>query len=68
MLKLLVIIYILTKLFNLNFTNARLKNLNFGDIYLEAMNEMFLSTSVGLKKKNLLLMKKRCAIQMNLFI
>ena len=41
---------LMRKLFNLNFTNARLKNLNFGDIYLEAMNEMFLSTSVGLKK------------------
>ena len=34
----------------MKFTNERLKNLNFGDIYLEAMNEMFSSTSVGLKK------------------
>lgn len=37
-------------LFDLKFKNKRLKNLNFGDIYLEAMNEMFASTTVGLKK------------------
>lgn len=41
---------LMRNLFNLKFTNERLKNLNFGDIYLEAMNEMFSSTSVGLKK------------------
>lgn len=41
---------LMRNLFNWKFKNKRLANLNFGDIYLEAMNEMFSSTSVGLKK------------------
>ncbi len=41
---------LMRNLFYWQFNNERLKNLNFGDIYLEAMNEMFESTSVGLKK------------------
>lgn len=37
-------------LFNWNFKNTKLKDLNFGDIYLEAMNEIYDSPLVGLQK------------------
>lgn len=41
---------LMRKLFYWQFQNKRLNKLNFGDVYLEAMNEMFESTSVGLRK------------------
>lgn len=41
---------LMEKLINWNFQNKRLKNLNFGDIYLAAMNEMFENPSIGIKK------------------
>ena len=33
-----------------NFTNSKIKGLNFGDIYLTAMNEIFENPSIGIRK------------------
>ena len=41
---------LMEKLINWNFQNKRLKNLNFGDIYLAARNEMVENPSIGIKK------------------
>lgn len=41
---------LMKKLFNWNFKNKKIKGLNFGDIYLTAMNEIFKSPSVGIRK------------------
>lgn len=41
---------LMRQLINWNFKNKRLKDLNFGDIYLAALNEMFENPSVGIKK------------------
>ena len=41
---------LMKNLIHWNFRNPRLKNMNFGDIYLEAINEIFESPSVGLQK------------------
>ena len=41
---------LMRELMNLNFKNERLRGLNFGDIYLTAMGEIYENPSVGLKK------------------
>lgn len=41
---------IMSKLMNLNFRNERLRGLNFGDIYLTAMNEIYSSISEAILK------------------
>ena len=41
---------LMSRLMKWNFKNERIKDLNFGDIYLSAMNEMFDNPSVGIKK------------------
>lgn len=41
---------LMKQLFHWKFKNSRLKNLNFGDIYLTAMGEIYENSSVGLKK------------------
>lgn len=41
---------LMEKLFNWNFKNAKIKDLNFGDIYLAAMNEIFENPSNGIRK------------------
>lgn len=41
---------IMRKLMNLNFQNDRLKGLNFGDIYLTAMNEIYSNISEAILK------------------
>lgn len=41
---------LMEKLFSWNFKNKKIKGLNFGDIYLTAMNEIFKSPSVGIRK------------------
>ena len=41
---------LMNKLFHWNFKNNRIQNLNFGDIYLTAMGEIYENPSVGLKK------------------
>lgn len=41
---------LMRSLFHWNFKNKKLRDLNFGDIYLDAMNEIFDSTSIGLRK------------------
>lgn len=41
---------LMEKLFKWNFKNSKLNGLNFGDIYLAAMNEIFENPSVGIRK------------------
>ena len=41
---------LMRSLLHWNFKNKKISGLNFGDIYLDAMNEIFDSTSVGLRK------------------
>lgn len=41
---------IMSKLMNLNFRNERLRGLNFGDIYLTAMNEIYSNISEAILK------------------
>jgi uncharacterized cofD-like protein len=41
---------IMSKLMNLTFKNDRLKNLNFGDIYLTAMNEIYDNVPEAIRK------------------
>lgn len=41
---------LMDKLFKWNFNNPKIKGLNFGDIYLAAMNEIFKNPSVGIRK------------------
>lgn len=41
---------LMNALLNWNFKNQRIQGLNFGDIYLSAMNEMFENPSVGIRK------------------
>ena len=41
---------LMKQLFHWNFKNSRIRDLNFGDIYLTAMDEMYENASVGIKK------------------
>lgn len=41
---------LMEKLFKWNFKNNKLRGLNFGDIYLAAMNEIFENPSIGIRK------------------
>lgn len=41
---------LMNELLNWNFKNSRIKGLNFGDIYLTAMDEIFKNPSVGIRK------------------
>ena len=41
---------LMRQLMNLNFRNERLRGLNFGDIYLTAMNELYLNISEAIQK------------------
>lgn len=41
---------LMSSLLNWNFKNNRINGLNFGDIYLSAMNEMFENPSIGIRK------------------
>lgn len=41
---------LMEKVFSWNFKNKKIKGLNFGDIYLAAMNEIFKSPSEGIRK------------------
>ncbi len=41
---------LMDKLFKWNFKNSKIKGLNFGDIYLAAMNEIYENPSVGIRK------------------
>ena len=41
---------LMDKLMNLNFHNERLRGLNFGDIYLTAMNELYSNISEAIQK------------------
>lgn len=41
---------LMEKLFKWNFKNDALRGLNFGDIYLAAMNEIFENPSIGIRK------------------
>ena len=41
---------LMRNLFNLNFTDSKLKNMNFGDIYLDAMRDIYQTPSMALKQ------------------
>lgn len=41
---------VMKKLINWNFENPQIKGLNFGDIYLTALNEIFENSSIGIRK------------------
>lgn len=41
---------LMKRLFNWNFRNPRIQGLNFGDIYIAAMNEIFENPSAGIQK------------------
>ena len=41
---------LMRNLFNLNFTDSKLKNMNFGDIYLDAMQDIYQTPSMALKQ------------------